>query len=96
MVFRGFVMHSLHRLLRAATHDRTAWTLALLLTAVLFGAGHAYQGIAGALIVGAIAMSEPAAGSDLQGIQTTAVRDGDALVRSAGSEGTAWCSLSWS
>ena len=28
-------------------------------------------------MVGAIAMSEPAAGSDLQGIQTTAVREGD-------------------
>ncbi len=28
-------------------------------------------------IVGAIAMSEPAAGSDLQGIQTTAAKDGD-------------------
>jgi acyl-CoA dehydrogenase len=28
-------------------------------------------------IIGAIAMSEPAAGSDLQGVRTTAVRDGD-------------------
>ncbi len=31
-------------------------------------------------IVGAIAMSEPAAGSDLQGIKTTAVLDGDAYL----------------
>src|SRR5258708_5447527 len=31
-------------------------------------------------LVGAIAMTEPAAGSDLQGIQTTARRDGDHYV----------------
>lgn len=31
-------------------------------------------------MIGAIAMSEPAAGSDLQGIKTTAQRDGDTLV----------------
>ncbi len=37
-------------------------------------------GMARGEIVSAIAMSEPAAGSDLQGIQTTAVRDGDSYV----------------
>jgi acyl-CoA dehydrogenase len=30
--------------------------------------------------IGAIAMSEPAAGSDLQGIKTTAIRDGDSYI----------------
>jgi alkylation response protein AidB-like acyl-CoA dehydrogenase len=30
--------------------------------------------------IGAIAMTEPAAGSDLQGIRTTAVKDGDGWV----------------
>ena len=28
-------------------------------------------------VIGAIAMSEPAAGSDLQGVRTTAIRQGD-------------------
>lgn len=31
-------------------------------------------------LIGAIAMSEPAAGSDLQGVKTTAVRDGDDFI----------------
>ncbi len=37
-------------------------------------------GMASGELVGAIAMTEPGAGSDLQGIRTTAVRDGDAWV----------------
>lgn len=34
-------------------------------------------GMASGVLIGAIAMTEPGAGSDLQGIRTTAVRDGD-------------------
>ncbi|ETB30651.1 acyl-CoA dehydrogenase, partial [Mycobacterium avium subsp. hominissuis 10-5606] len=34
-------------------------------------------GMASGALIGAIAMTEPGAGSDLQGIRTTAVRDGD-------------------
>jgi alkylation response protein AidB-like acyl-CoA dehydrogenase len=36
--------------------------------------------LASGQMIGAIAMSEPAAGSDLQGVKTTAIRDGDDLV----------------
>ncbi|HEX3824416.1 MAG TPA: acyl-CoA dehydrogenase family protein [Mycobacteriales bacterium] len=36
-----------------------------------------FAGFCAGELISAIAMSEPAAGSDLQGIQTTAVRDGD-------------------
>ncbi|WP_046469929.1 acyl-CoA dehydrogenase family protein [Allosalinactinospora lopnorensis] len=37
-------------------------------------------GFCGGELITAIAMTEPGAGSDLQGVQTTAVRDGDAFV----------------
>jgi len=36
--------------------------------------------MAGGEAIGAIAMTEPGAGSDLQGIRTSAVRDDDAWV----------------
>jgi alkylation response protein AidB-like acyl-CoA dehydrogenase len=39
--------------------------------------GRWFPGFCAGELITAIAMSEPAAGSDLQGIQTTAVRDGD-------------------
>jgi alkylation response protein AidB-like acyl-CoA dehydrogenase len=39
--------------------------------------GRWFAGFCAGELITAIAMSEPAAGSDLQGIQTTAVRDGD-------------------
>ena len=52
MVFRGFVMHSLHRLLRDVANNRWAWTFALLVTGLIFGVGHAYQGIAGGILTG--------------------------------------------
>ena len=39
-----------------------------------------FPGFCSGELITAIAMSEPAAGSDLQGIQSTAVRDGDAWV----------------
>ena len=46
-----------------------------------YGSEHLKQkylpGMAGGELVGAIAMTEPAAGSDLQGVRTTAVKDGD-------------------
>ncbi|GGN19324.1 hypothetical protein GCM10011578_049160 [Streptomyces fuscichromogenes] len=37
-------------------------------------------GLAGGQLIGAIAMTEPGAGSDLQGIRTTTRRDGDVVV----------------
>jgi long-chain-acyl-CoA dehydrogenase len=39
-----------------------------------------YPGLVSGELMGAIAMTEPGAGSDLAGIQTTAIRDGDTFV----------------
>jgi alkylation response protein AidB-like acyl-CoA dehydrogenase len=39
-----------------------------------------FPGLASGELMGAIAMTEPGAGSDLAGIQTTAIRDGDTYV----------------
>jgi alkylation response protein AidB-like acyl-CoA dehydrogenase len=39
-----------------------------------------YPGLASGDLMGAIAMTEPGAGSDLAGIQTSAIRDGDSYV----------------
>jgi membrane protease YdiL (CAAX protease family) len=56
MLFRGFVMHSIHRLCRDAGWGRRPWAWALTLTAVLFGCGHAYEGPAGCVLAGAIGL----------------------------------------
>jgi len=42
--------------------------------------GRWYPGLVSGELMGAIAMTEPGAGSDLAGIQTTAIRDGDSYV----------------
>jgi alkylation response protein AidB-like acyl-CoA dehydrogenase len=42
--------------------------------------GRWYPGLVSGELMGAIAMTEPGAGSDLAGIQTTAIRDGDSYI----------------
>jgi membrane protease YdiL (CAAX protease family) len=54
LVFRGFVMHTLHRLLHGGVHWHWVW--AVLLTSGLFGLAHAYQGAAGAILTGVIGL----------------------------------------
>lgn len=64
----GFVLHSeivAPYLLRYGTEEQKARYLPKMATGEM---------------IGAIAMSEPAAGSDLQGVRTTAIRDGDHYV----------------
>ena len=54
MLMRGFVMHSLHRLMGRIGGNRQPWAWALVVTAVVFGAAHAYQGLAGCILTGII------------------------------------------
>jgi len=61
LLFRGFIMDSVHRFMSEATHARRPWTWALVISAALFGLGHAYQGLAGATITFAIALGYGAA-----------------------------------
>jgi CAAX protease family protein len=46
MVFRGYFMNRIYDLIG---NGRTGWILALLLSSLLFGVGHGYQGLAGAI-----------------------------------------------
>jgi uncharacterized protein len=46
MGFRGYFMNRIHDLIG---NGRTGWILALLLSSLLFGASHGYQGLAGAI-----------------------------------------------
>jgi membrane protease YdiL (CAAX protease family) len=46
MIFRGYFMNRIADLLG---NGRTGWISALLLSSLLFGVGHGYQGLAGAI-----------------------------------------------
>jgi uncharacterized protein len=46
MIFRGYFMNRIYDLIGSG---RTGWILALLLSSLLFGAAHGYQGLAGAI-----------------------------------------------
>jgi len=46
MIFRGYFMH---RIADLSGNGRTGWISALLLSSLLFGVGHVYQGLAGAI-----------------------------------------------
>lgn len=55
MFFRGFLMNSFYRLLPEGNFNkRMKWGLSLLLTSVLVGFGHSYQGITGMILIGVI------------------------------------------
>ncbi|HMF15526.1 MAG TPA: type II CAAX endopeptidase family protein [Gemmataceae bacterium] len=54
MLFRGVLMNALADLLRLRAGDRIAWALALVVTSVVVGAGHAYYGPAGVIITGVL------------------------------------------
>ncbi|MEO1642244.1 MAG: type II CAAX endopeptidase family protein [Pseudomonadota bacterium] len=53
MVFRGFLMSRFSTLLGGT---RFAWVIAAFVQAVIFGLGHAYQGLAGVIITGFVGL----------------------------------------
>jgi uncharacterized protein len=56
MLLRGFLLNALLDLLRSRAGHAGAWALALMLTAIVTGAAHAYQGIAGVVLSGLIGL----------------------------------------
>jgi membrane protease YdiL (CAAX protease family) len=56
MLFRGIVLNGLYDLFRPHAARWLAWTLALLVTSALFGAGHAYYGVTGIVLTGSIGL----------------------------------------
>lgn len=56
MFFRGFLMNAFYRLLPDSHfNDSIKWGVALVVTSVMVGFGHAYQGITGMILTGIIA-----------------------------------------
>jgi membrane protease YdiL (CAAX protease family) len=55
MLFRGFLMNSIYKLFpEKKFSDRLKWTLSLLITSILVGFGHSYQGITGMIITAVV------------------------------------------
>lgn len=53
MIFRGFLLNSLASLFR---NKKAGWTVAVVVSSVIFAAGHFYQGISGILLTGIIGL----------------------------------------
>lgn len=51
MIFRGFV---LNRIAGLFDHKKTRWIIALVVTSILFGLGHFYQGLSGVILTGIV------------------------------------------
>jgi membrane protease YdiL (CAAX protease family) len=56
LLFRGFLMHSLVDASPGGERPRMKWGLALVLSSIVFGLGHAYQGAAGMILTGIIGL----------------------------------------
>jgi membrane protease YdiL (CAAX protease family) len=57
MLFRGFLINAFYKILPANYfNDRVRWGLSLLVTSILVGFGHSYQGITGIILTGVIGL----------------------------------------